>query len=701
MMIKYWLIFFIFCGSLVVNGQQSVLEKGDDKKSSQLTEDTVQINSLLRAASSFRKNDPQKAIEYTNSAIKIAEKIAFKEGLINAYIEKKKCYFWLNQYQKSIEAAEKALVYAKEINKPYWLIETNFNLANSYFTVSDNVKAIKHHLEALKFAEKNEVNYRLLDIYNAIGVIYFREKNYSKAMEYYQKELKNVLLLKDSTYLAAVYDNMAIIDENQFRFQEAIEKHKSAIKISENLKDTNGIISANNNLGLAYKKIENYKEALNKYNIAYNLIIKVRPIDSLWLSYTALNMGYAYTKIKEFNKAENLLQEACTYLLRNNDNVGITDAYYNLFALNQEKGDFKNALRYHLKYIAIKDSTFTIEKAKLISEMQAKYNLEKKDFEIEALNHQNILKASEIKKQGIIRNSLIGGFVLLLVLVALIYNRFKIKVKSAEELNKAHNDLKSTQQQLIQQEKLASLGSLTAGIAHEIKNPLNFVTNFSQLSQELIDELNESNDEEDKKDILKHLKGNLEKINHHGKRANSIVMSMLQHARGGEGEKQTTDINQICNEFTDLSYQGMRAKVQDFNCEIEKILDPNLPHVYVIPQDISRVILNLLNNAFYASNDKSMHEKLSNNQQPYYPKIVIATSFQNQHIFIKIRDNGSGIPEHVKEKIFEPFFTTKPSGEGTGLGLSICNDIIKAHGGSMKVMSEKDNFTEFIITLPI
>ncbi len=192
-MIKYWLIYFICCINLAAKGQDVVTRKSIDKKTVQLAEDTMQINSLLRAASSYRKNDPQKALEYTNSAIKLAEKIAYKEGLINSYIEKKKCYFWLNQYQKSIEAAEKALGYAKEINKPYWLIETNFNLANSYFTVSDNVKALRHHLEALKHAEKMGVNYRLLDIYNAMGVIYFREKNYSKAMEYYQKELNNIL----------------------------------------------------------------------------------------------------------------------------------------------------------------------------------------------------------------------------------------------------------------------------------------------------------------------------------------------------------------------------------------------------------------------------------------------------------------------------------------------------------------------------
>ena len=507
--------------------------------------------------------------------------------------------------------------------------------------------------------------------------------------------------LKDSAYIASAYDNLAIIDENLLRFDEAIKKHKLGIQIAEKIKNSNGIISGHNNLGLTYKNSGNFQEALNQYNISYKLMEQIKPLDSLWLSYTALNMGYAYTKLKEFKKAESMLLIGCHYLQKVNDNMGVTDAYYNLFELNQAKGDYKNALDYHKKYVALKDSTFTIEKSKQISELQAKYNVEKKDFEIATLNQQNEIKEGVIKKQRVIRNSFIGASILLVLLILVIYNRFRIKMKSEEALTQAHQDLQATQHQLIQQEKLASLGSLTAGIAHEIKNPLNFVTNFSQLSGELIEEFVESDDEEDKLDILKSLKSNLEKINHHGKRANSIVMSMLQHARGGEGEKQMTDINQICNEFTDLSFQGMRAKVQDFNCVIEKNFDLTLPLVNAIPQDVSRVILNLLNNAFYATNEKKMGYKLNKSTTDYAPKLTISTTQQDQYVIIKIKDNGSGIPEHIKQKIFEPFFTTKPSGEGTGLGLSICNDIVKAHGGNMQVESQTDSFTEFIITLPI
>lgn len=686
--------------------QFSLAAQGTDKASLEskiaiAKPDTSKVHLLLDLAVSMRRSNPEKALEHANEALKLSKNLEYKVGLIRSNIEKKKCYFWLNQFQNAKQSATKALAYAKELNDPQWLVESYFNLGDINFSMSEYVESLRYHLEALKIAEHQKLTTRLLDLYNAVGIIYFRQKNYPKSEEYYLKELDKALLLNDSIYLASVYDNLAIVAENQMRFDEAIDLHKRAIQIAENLKDTTGIISGNNNLGLAYKKKGKYDEALKQYDITYKLLLQTKPVDSLWLSYTALNMGNAYTKIKDFTKAEKYLTDGCKYLEKVNDNMGVIDAYFNLFELSQAKGDYKNALNYHLKYIAIKDSTFTLEKSKQLSELQEKYNVEKKDFEIKSLNQKNAIKESEIKKERIFRNSLIGLFLLLIILMIVVYNRFLIKAKSQEELSKAHVDLKSTQQQLIQQEKLASLGSLTAGIAHEIKNPLNFVTNFSQLSTELIDELNESDDEEDKQDILKSLKSNLEKINHHGKRANSIVMSMLQHARGGEGEKQMTDINQICNEFADLSYQGMRSKIQDFNCEIERKLDPKLPLINVIPQDISRVILNLLNNAFYASNEKSMQVKQNQAAEPYRPVITITTLKQNEHVLIMIKDNGSGIPAHIKQKIFEPFFTTKPSGEGTGLGLSICNDIIKAHGGTMRVESETDKFTEFIITLPI
>ena len=273
--------------------------------------------------------------------------------------------------------------------------------------------------------------------------------------------------------------------------------------------------------------------------------------------------------------------------------------------------------------------------------------------------------------------------------------------KMVRDLAMAESERKAAQDQLIQSEKMASLGQMTAGIAHEIKNPLNFVNNFSKLSQELMKEMEMEEDADEKMEILEAIKGNLVKINHHGKRADSIVAAMLQHSRGTAGVKVPTNINQLCDEFTDLAYHGMRATVQDFNSAIVKELEPDLPLVDLIPQEFSRVILNLMNNAFYVVAERLIKEGQAGNKA-YQPEVKIKTELVDGKILVRIRDNGSGIPEEIKNKIFEPFFTTKPTGKGTGLGLSLSYDIItKEHQGKMSVISELGKFTEFCLEVPV
>jgi len=260
-------------------------------------------------------------------------------------------------------------------------------------------------------------------------------------------------------------------------------------------------------------------------------------------------------------------------------------------------------------------------------------------------------------------------------------------------LNESLDDLKSTQIQLIHSEKMASLGELTAGIAHEIQNPLNFVNNFSEVSGELVDEMKEelkAGQLEDVNEIAEDLKQNLEKINHHGQRASSIVKGMLEHSRTGDGTKELTDINKLADEYLRLSYHGLRAKDKSFNAEFRLELDEALPKIKVVPQDIGRVLLNLINNAFQAVNG------IDN------PKVEVSTKMLTGKIEIRVKDNGSGIPDDIKDKIFQPFFTTKPTGHGTGLGLSMSYDIItKGHGGELKVETNEGERTEFIIQLAI
>lgn len=279
----------------------------------------------------------------------------------------------------------------------------------------------------------------------------------------------------------------------------------------------------------------------------------------------------------------------------------------------------------------------------------------------------------------------------------------ELKRKAVEEskdaLQKSLEELKAAQAQLIQSEKMASLGELTAGIAHEIQNPLNFVNNFSDVSNELLDEMKAELDKgntEDAKAIADDVKQNLEKILHHGKRADGIVKGMLQHSRSSTGQKELTDINALADEYLRLAYHGLRAKDKSFNAATKTDYDETIGLIKIIPQDLGRVILNLITNAFYAVTEKKR-------QQPegYEPIVSVETKKQKDRIEITVKDNGTGIPQKVLDKIFQPFFTTKPTGQGTGLGLSLSYDIVKAHGGELKVETKEGEGSEFVISLPV
>jgi signal transduction histidine kinase len=272
------------------------------------------------------------------------------------------------------------------------------------------------------------------------------------------------------------------------------------------------------------------------------------------------------------------------------------------------------------------------------------------------------------------------------------------ELEQAREIEKAYHQLKTTQSQLIHAEKMASLGELTAGIAHEIQNPLNFVNNFSEVNLELIGELKEGLEKgtlDEVKVIAEDITLNEQKINFHGKRADAIVKGMLQHSRTSTGMKEPTDINLLADEYLRLSYHGLRAKDKSFNADFKTDFDQGLPEISVIPQDIGRVLLNLINNAFYAVSEKKKQQPES-----YKPEVTVVTKYSGGMAEIIVKDNGNGIPAKMLEKIFQPFFTTKPTGQGTGLGLSLSYDIVKAHGGELKVETREGEGSEFVILLP-
>jgi signal transduction histidine kinase len=314
--------------------------------------------------------------------------------------------------------------------------------------------------------------------------------------------------------------------------------------------------------------------------------------------------------------------------------------------------------------------------------------------------HQQELQAQKEKEKNKIRMYGLSGLAFVFVVIAFIlWHNNKQKQKAKAKIEAAYTELKNTQVQLIQSEKMASLGELTAGIAHEIQNPLNFVNNFSEVNEELLKELKteaEKGNLEEVKAIANDIVFNSEKINHHGKRADAIVKGMLQHSRSSAGQKELTDINALADEYLRLAYHGLRAKDKTFNATTKTDFDDTIGKINIIPQEIGRVILNLINNAFYA-----VDEKKKQNGNEYEPTVTVSTKKEKNKVEIKVKDNGNGIPQRVFDKMFQPFFTTKPAGQGTGLGLSLVYDIVKAHGGEVKVETKEGEGSEFIIQLPL
>ncbi|MES2108643.1 MAG: HAMP domain-containing sensor histidine kinase [Bacteroidota bacterium] len=555
----------------------------------------------------------------------------------------------------------------------------------------DNDTGVKMCFSALKIAEHTGNKQAIGTVYNNLSACY-DDNNPALGKVYGEKALKFAKAAKDTLTIAWALGNLTSCC---YRLRET---------------------EAAKNYGALYLKwsVNNYKDQAAFAVVNWS---RFTP-ESEKLKYYRYAAVIAKNRRDDANEAEALI-DISSYYLRNDrrdsalyyarkvyqltKGSSLRQKLYPALLLSKSfNGKADSTLKYTLEYYAIRDSLQNFNKAQRAQALG--FTDEQNRREIQA--KQDAYFAN-------LRLYALGVIAAFLILLAIVLWRGSRRRKIANELlleqkfqlEQTLDELEATQNQLIQSEKMASLGELTAGIAHEIQNPLNFVNNFSEVSIELLDEMElelTKGDKDEAISIASDIRQNLDKIRHHGQRADSIVKGMLQHSKAGTGIKEPTNINTLATEFIRLAYHGLRAKDKTFNSETAMHLDEDLPLIKVVPQDIGRVLLNLFNNAFYA-----VREKQKTAGDDYTPTVEVSTSIftppsGSQGIYLRIKDNGTGIPEGIKDKIMQPFFTTKPTGQGTGLGLSLNYDlVVKGHGGKINVDSVEGEYTEFAVWLPL
>ena len=639
---------------------------------------------LLNIATNFSRKG-----NYDSAKVSLAEaqEIAYslKDSLIIArlYSGYGMLYGIQSKYDTSILYYEKALGINERLGNKEVLSSNYGNLAIGFQMQSNFPQALLYQQKSLKLAEEqnniSSQSYTMMNMgstYQNMGDTLRAEKAILKAIDLAKSEgLRNVELYG--------YSNLASLYTELNKWSEAYTYAMRAAGLAKTMGDA-GIQAASMAKGaMALAKEEKYTEAEALNNRAISIADSAG--QPLVIYQSRSTMGAILKLQGKYQEAIPLLEKSI-HTLKDADGYdeSIANAYADLSLCYEKTGDYSKALSNYKISAGIIDSVRGKENIRKATELSMTYDFEKKQALADAIQAK---KNAETRSRQLL---LLGGLLLAVILATggWIAYRNKQRANHKLELQKSEiertlTQLENTQAQLIQSEKMASLGELTAGIAHEIQNPLNFVKNFSEVSTELVEDMEEelrTGKKETAIIIADNLRENLKKITHHSMRADSIVKGMLQHSRNNTGLKEPTNINALADEYLRLSFHGLRAKDKSFNATVKTDFDNNIREINIISQDIGRVLLNLFTNAFYAVTEKKRMEPVG-----YEPTVQVSTKKLNGKVEIRVKDNGGGIPQNIADKIFQPFFTTKPTGQGTGLGLSLSYDIIKMHGGEIRV----------------
>ena len=605
----------------------------------------------------------------------------------------------LGNYGESLEYFVESLNTGRQLNDSTAIVESLLAMGFVYAFVEKWDDAIDSQEEALKIYREADDQWGIARIHNDMGVTYYLAGDIDSSLVHHRKALALRLGLNNSYDTFSSYSYIGDILAEQGEIAASNEYYEKALSYADQISFKISVVDAFLRQGYNYMTISDLPKATEKFETALQLSIEIG--DRTGESKARMNLAQVAVLNDEYDNAITQLRFAeqtapeSNLQIRENLYREIADTYFNL-------GDYKKAYENSLIFSEVKDSALSAESRSQINRMTNVMEFENEmALKRESNEKMMAIKQAEINRGKFTRNIFLAGMIFAVILVGITFFRFIEKKKLSNKLNDTLKNLKSAQRQLIHSEKMASLGELTAGIAHEIQNPLNFVNNFAEVSEEMLDEaaeeLSEGNNDE-VRDILKDIRQNLGKINHHGKRADSIIKGMLQHSRGGSGKMEPTNLNALIKEYVNLSFHGMRAGKEPIAVDIQLDLNEEIGEIPIIAEDFSRVIVNLCNNAFDAMREKQNSEDRSQNTEGFSPTLVVRTKHVDDEIRIEIEDNGPGISDEIKDKILQPFFTTKKGTAGTGLGLSITNDIINAHGGTIDLQS-KPGETVFSIIL--
>ncbi len=709
-------------------------------------DDTNKVNTL-NEFSDLLIDKREISLAYSKSAIVLSHKLGFKKGEANAYynyglaLEGSNYIGTQGAISEVVSNLTQAINLFQAISDNSKIADCYYSISRAYIAIDQNLpEGIANILTALKIYEKTGNKKKIASCYLSLGADYQNENDDSLVREGgddIKTALKIFTEIKDSSNIAYASHLVGELSIHHGDYDEALHYLNMSLEIYQAMGDrgpdygigwTEGSIAevyeaqgneaiAAGNKVLASKKLQTALKIFRER-------VKTETAGGRSHRQSFGELGDCYFALSKITygatSRENLLQSLnynnlLLQIARDANNKSIiSDAYYNLSQVTSALGNYKDAFGYYESYIVYRDSLYNDENTRKTERTLMQYNFDKKTELAKSVQDKKDADAKRLKNQQLFIIAALGIIVLAVIVIALIQfrnNRQKQKANKLLQNQKTEiqqqkdkveltlTKLKSTQAQLIQSEKMASLGEVTAGIAHEIQNPLNFVNNFSEVNKELLVEMKEEMNRgniDDANTIANDIIDNEQKIIHHGKRADAIVKNMLQHSRTSTGQKEPTDINALADEYLRLSYHGIRAKDKAFNANMQTDFDDNIGKINIIPQEIGRVLLNLYNNAFYAVTEKKKQQG-----EGYEPTVSVSSKKTGGNMVLTVKDNGNGISQKIVDKIFQPFFTTKPTGEGTGLGLSLSYDIIKAHGGEIKVESKESGGSEFIILLSL